>query len=121
MKEQLIKLRDKINEVLEKESVIRYMNGNDGTHFDWKENNRLCEFEVFNENKNCILKTFVNCNSKVEFYLYKDEDILPFKEIIENEFFTREEVKELKDGFIEIEFATTEYNFDIENIIKFEK
>ena len=34
---------------------------------------------------------------------------------------TYEEVKELKDGFIEIEFATTEYNFDIENIIKFEK
>ena len=34
MKEQLIKLRDKINEILKKESVIRYMNGNDGTHFE---------------------------------------------------------------------------------------
>ena len=44
---------------------IFYMNGNDGTMFDYEENDRLCEFEVFYSSTNyCFLKMFIASNGE---------------------------------------------------------
>ena len=39
------------NELLDNDGKIYYMNGNDGTDFDWDWNDRLCEFVVFGKMK----------------------------------------------------------------------
>ena len=52
---------------------IFYMNGNDGTHFDYFVNSRLCEFCVFyKETGMGFIKVFVNANDPVTGYIYPD-------------------------------------------------
>ena len=42
----------------ELDGKIYYMNGNDGTDFDWEANDRLCEFMVFHENEYGYIKNY---------------------------------------------------------------
>ena len=53
--------------------AIYYMNGNDGTAFDWSCNDRLCEFYKFYKSTEYgFIKVFVNKNGYLDGYLYKD-------------------------------------------------
>ena len=62
------------NEDLCDNGAIYYMNGNDGTDFDWACNNRVCEFMKFYKSTEYgLIKVFVNKSGKVDGYLYKEE------------------------------------------------
>lgn len=70
---------------LEENGKIYYMNGNDGTLFDWNLNERLCEFMVFyNDETNLgAIKTLIYSNGEIITYLYKNKSSSPFKEVID--------------------------------------
>lgn len=65
----------------ELDGKIYYMNGNDGTDFDWKCNERTCEFMVFHENEMGYIKLCVNNDNSVNAYVYADGGMLPNAEI----------------------------------------
>lgn len=53
---------------------IYYMNGNDGTYFDWNANGRLCEFFMFYKSTEMgFIKVFVNSNDTMTGYMFKEE------------------------------------------------
>lgn len=53
---------------------IYYMNGNDGTDFDWSANDRLCEFFMFYKSTEMgFIKVYVNSNDTMDGYVYKEE------------------------------------------------
>ena len=61
MLNQIVNIIDEIREEYpiignELDGKIYYMNGNDGTDFDWKCNERICEFMVFHENEMGYIK-----------------------------------------------------------------
>ncbi len=68
---------------LEENGKIYYMNGDDGTIFDWGLNERLCEFMMFyNDETNLgAVKTLVCSDGKIITYLYKNKMNSPFKEV----------------------------------------
>lgn len=80
-----------INEVREEYPIIGneldgkiyYMNGNDGTDFDWKCNNRVCEFMVFHENEMGYIKLMVYNDNIITIYVYADGGMKPTAEITE--------------------------------------
>lgn len=80
---------DVVNEIRKKYPIIGneldgkiyYMNGNDGTDFDWKCNERTCEFMVFHENEMGYIKLDVNTNNDINVYVYADGGMLPSAEI----------------------------------------
>jgi hypothetical protein len=62
------------NEDLCDNGAIYYMNGNDGTDFDWDWNNRVCEFmKFYKSNEYGLIKVFVNRNGIIDGYIYKEE------------------------------------------------
>ena len=70
------------DDMLDEEGKIYYMNGNDGTDFDWGCNDRLCEFYVFfredgDKNGNGFIKVFVNKNDTMTAYVYADGGMHP--------------------------------------------
>jgi hypothetical protein len=72
-------IEDKIKELpvereaLEENGKIYYMNGNDGTDFDWFVNDRLCEFMCFyDESKKGAIKVNLLKSGIIEVFLYKD-------------------------------------------------
>ncbi len=80
---------DVVNEIREEYPIIGneldgkiyYMNGNDGTDFDWNYNERTCEFVVFHENEMGYIKLDVNTNNDINAYVYADGGMLPSAEI----------------------------------------
>lgn len=78
-----------INEVREEYPIIGneldgkiyYMNGNDGTNFDWLVNNRVCEFMVFHENEMGYIKLMVYKDNLITIYVYADGGMHPTKEL----------------------------------------
>lgn len=78
-----------INEVREEYPVIGneldgkiyYMNGNDGTAFDWNCNERVCEFMVFHENEMGYIKLMVYNDNLITIYVYADGGMHPTKEL----------------------------------------
>lgn len=53
---------------------IYYMNGNDGTEFDWSCNERLCEFFMFYKSTEMgFIKVYVNDDDTMTGYMYKEE------------------------------------------------
>ncbi len=53
--------------------AIFYMNGNDGTDFDWRFNNRTCEFMVFYKSTNYgIMQVVVTDCGFIKGYYYAD-------------------------------------------------
>lgn len=78
-----------INEVREEYPIIGneldgkiyYMNGNDGTAFDWNCNERVCEFMVFHENEMGYIKLMVYNDNLITIYVYADGGMYPTKEL----------------------------------------
>lgn len=78
-----------INEVREEYPIIGneldgkiyYMNGNDGTAFDWNCNERVCEFMVFHENEMGYIKLMVYSDNLITIYVYVDGGMHPTKEL----------------------------------------
>lgn len=53
---------------------IYYMNGNDGTDFDWSCNERLCEFFMFYKSTEMgFIKVFVKNDDTLSGYIYKED------------------------------------------------
>ena len=77
------------NDMLYTNGSIYYMNGNDGTDFDWNCNDRLCEFYVFHKNEMGFIKVCVNRNNSINVYIYEDGGIEPTYKF-------KEELKELE-------------------------
>ena len=65
------------DEMLDAGGKIYYMNGNDGTDFDWHCNDRLCEFMVFGKNEMGFIKVCVNKNDTIDGYMYADFGMSP--------------------------------------------
>lgn len=59
------------------EKPLIYANGNDGTEFDWKNNNRLCEFVYWHKNGSCAMRCLVEKSGDVEVHLYPDGEVTP--------------------------------------------
>lgn len=59
----------------EKGSYIFYMNGNDGTDFDYLCNDRVCEFGCFySSSQMYAIKCFVCKSGSIEFIIYDEEN-----------------------------------------------
>lgn len=75
------------DDMLDTNGAIHYMNGNDGTSFDWNTNDRLCEFYVYHKNEMGFIKAFVNRDNTIDMYIYEDGGMKPtykFTEEMEN-------------------------------------
>lgn len=62
-------------DMLELDGAIHYMNGNDGTGFDWACNDRVCEFYIwYNERlgNRGFIKVFLGRFGKLSAYVYLD-------------------------------------------------
>ena len=80
--------------MLEESGKVYYMNGDDGTLFDWNMNNRLCEFMVFyDDSKMGALKINISSDGTIYIYLFKDNAKSSFKEYKKS--ITKEESLEL--------------------------
>lgn len=54
--------------------AIYYMNGNDGTEFDWNVNDMCCEFYLFyKETEMGFIKVYVNKDNTISGYAYNDK------------------------------------------------
>ena len=79
----ITKIKNIIDEVIEKEGIDRshlmkngvvyYMNGNDGTEFDYIANGMTCEFYVFWKNNDGAIKLNQR-RDKFVVYVYPEED-----------------------------------------------
>lgn len=87
------------NDMLDSNGAIYYMNGNDGTDFDWNCNDRLCEFMVFGKNEMGFVKVCVNKNDTIDGWMYEDFGMRPTHTL---------EVAKLDDGEAE-KFACQMY------------
>lgn len=65
------------DEELDSNGAIYYMNGNDGTDFDWDYNDRLCEFFIFHKNEKGFIKLLVNRDDTMDAYVYPDGEMSP--------------------------------------------
>ena len=65
----------------ELDGKIYYMNGNDGTDFDWECNGRVCEFMVFHENELGYIKLLVNEYNTINVYVFQDGGMHPTQEL----------------------------------------
>ena len=63
------------DEDLDKNGAIYYMNGNDGTDFDWNANDRCCEFYMFHSNEIGFIKLFVNKGDTYTAYVYPNGEM----------------------------------------------
>lgn len=80
---------------LEKDGAIFYMNGNDGTDFDWEVNNRLCEFGIgVADGSVFAFKCHVHKDGSAECYCYPHGEMQPVK-TIEKDLFDKNEVNDL--------------------------
>ena len=65
------------DDMLDNNGAIYYMNGNDGTHFDWNCNDRLCEFVVFYKSEYGFIKVILDKDDVLTGYVYKDRGYEP--------------------------------------------
>lgn len=69
------------NENLVADGAVHYMNGNDGTDFDWVMNDHVCEFMVFYKaSEQGALKVCYNKDGTEKIYFYKDLEWEPTAE-----------------------------------------
>ena len=64
-----------MDEDLDKNGAIYYMNGNDGTDFDWNANDRCCEFYMFHSNEIGFIKLLVNKHDTYTAYVYPNGEM----------------------------------------------
>ena len=84
MKDSIKEYLPKISNVdLEEDGKIYYMNGSDGTLFDYYMNNHLCPFMIFyNDEENMgAIKLTLYIDGKIDIYVYENHEDKPFKEI----------------------------------------
>ena len=64
--------------------AVHYMNGNDGTDFDYSCNGRACEFYVFYKNEDGAIKVLVR-ESEMVAYIYPEENPFggDYKKVVE--------------------------------------
>lgn len=60
---------------LDKNGAIYYMNGNDGTDFDWNVNDRCCEFYMYHENEIGFIKLYINVGDTYTAYVYPNGEM----------------------------------------------
>lgn len=63
------------DEDLHSNGAIYYMNGNDGTDFDWNANDRCCEFYMFHSNEVGFIKLCVNKGDTYTAYVYPNGEM----------------------------------------------
>ena len=63
------------DEDLYNNGVIFYMNGNDGTDFDWNANERTSEFYMYHENEIGFIKLYVNKSDTYTAYVYPNGEM----------------------------------------------
>lgn len=82
---------------LEENGLVYYMNGKDGTEFDWYVNEKLPSFMVFyNDEKNLgAAKLLISANGSVDLYLYGDKGETRIKQIKTNMDVSEEEIFKL--------------------------
>lgn len=95
--------------------AIYYMNGNDGTDFDWEANNRTCEFMAFYKSSELgMAKLYVNTDGKIDGYFWNNEG-RGEAEYIEAGNVEKEKAEEFKE-FLEDNF---DYKNKWDNIIDY--
>ena len=83
--------------------AIYYMNGNDGTDFDWKCNSRTCEImQFYKETELGLYKVFAETDSYLRGYIYGEKGRGEAIEL-EPEFIGVKEAKKIKD-YLEARF-----------------
>ncbi len=63
------------DEDLHNGGAIFYMNGNDGTDFDWNANEHTSEFYMFHENEIGFIKLYVNKGDTYTAYVYPNGEM----------------------------------------------
>lgn len=63
------------DEDLDNSGAIYYMNGNDGTDFDWNANDRCCEFYMYHSNEIGFIKLYVNKGNTYTAYVYPNGEM----------------------------------------------
>ena len=63
------------DEDLHSNGAIFYMNGNDGTDFDWNANDNTSEFYMYHENEIGFIKLFVNKEDTYTAYVYPNGEM----------------------------------------------
>ena len=63
------------DEDLDKNGAIYYMNGNDGTDFDWNANDNTSEFYVYHKNEIGFIKLYVNKGDTYTAYVYPNGEM----------------------------------------------
>ena len=63
------------DEDLHSNCAIFYMNGNDGTDFDWDANEHTSEFYMFHENEIGFIKLYVNKGDTYTAYVYPNGEM----------------------------------------------
>lgn len=63
------------DEDLHSNGAIFYMNGNDGTDFDWNVNDSCCEFYMYHSNEIGFIKLFVNKGDTYTAYVYPNGEM----------------------------------------------
>ena len=80
--------------------AVYYMNGNDGTDFDWQMNERLCEFYVFfDESEMGAVKILVGKDGTAEAFVFPNGEATGTKEDL-GYLMTEEEAENLKEWLI---------------------
>lgn len=69
------------DEDLHSKGAIFYMNGNDGTDFDWNANDHTSEFYMFHENEIGFIKLFVNKGDTYTAYVYPNGEMTAIETI----------------------------------------
>ena len=65
----------------ELDGKIYYMNGNDGTDFDWNANDHTSEFYMYHENEIGFIKLYVNNDDTYTAYVYPNGEMRAVKTI----------------------------------------
>ena len=63
------------DEDLDKNGAIYYMNGNDGTDFDWNVNGNTSEFYMYHKNEIGFIKLYVNKDDTYTAYVYPNGEM----------------------------------------------
>lgn len=63
------------DDMLDSQGAIYYMNGNDGTDFDWNANQRCCEFYIYHKNEIGFIKLYVEVGDTVTIYVYPNGEM----------------------------------------------
>lgn len=97
---------------------IFYRNSNDGTQFDWEENDRTCEFMSFYKSTDMgVFRVWVQEDGYITGFLYPDQGKgVPIE--LDPEFIGRDEAEDFKDFLFKKADLRQLWNKDIKEILK---